>query len=250
MITLFRRIRKRFIESGSMIKYLLYALGEILLVVIGILIALQVNNWNEERIARAGEHTLLINVLDAVRVDSINFEATLLELELAHDVHHRLYRIHNGELPSDSLGDTAPLRRSVLISPVTNRDYPELANEVLNGDIKQAVLSYYQMLRAWQFIIDNYNVFVEEQMRRELARQQLLNFGYSFQIGSANSLTLINGSMLLQKLDDPDLQQLLFEGALKTQNLSSIKEDLTMRREDLKREIYNVLGGRSGKRRI
>ena len=50
MITLFHRIRQRFIESGSVTKYLLYAIGEILLVVIGILIALQVNNWNEERL--------------------------------------------------------------------------------------------------------------------------------------------------------------------------------------------------------
>ncbi|MFN1835210.1 DUF6090 family protein [Balneola sp. MJW-20] len=49
MITLFRRIRQKLIESGSITKYLLYAAGEILLVVIGILIALQVNNWNEER---------------------------------------------------------------------------------------------------------------------------------------------------------------------------------------------------------
>jgi len=47
MITLFRRIRQKLINSGSVTKYLFYAIGEILLVVIGILIALQVNNWNE-----------------------------------------------------------------------------------------------------------------------------------------------------------------------------------------------------------
>lgn len=49
MITLFRRIRQQLITSGSTTKYLLYAIGEILLVVVGILIALQVNNWNEDR---------------------------------------------------------------------------------------------------------------------------------------------------------------------------------------------------------
>jgi len=59
MITLFRRIRQKLIESGSITKYLLYAIGEILLVVIGILIALQVNNWNEERLQRQKEQVYL-----------------------------------------------------------------------------------------------------------------------------------------------------------------------------------------------
>jgi len=49
MIRIFRHIRKKLIEQDNVRKYLLYAIGEILLVVIGILIALQVNNWNEGR---------------------------------------------------------------------------------------------------------------------------------------------------------------------------------------------------------
>ena len=59
MITLFRRIRQKLIDSGSVSKYLLYTVGEILLVVIGILIALQVNNWNEERLQRQKEQVYL-----------------------------------------------------------------------------------------------------------------------------------------------------------------------------------------------
>lgn len=50
MIKFFGRIRQNFLLQGKTGKYLKYAIGEILLVVIGILIALQVNNWNEHRI--------------------------------------------------------------------------------------------------------------------------------------------------------------------------------------------------------
>ncbi|MFC2148575.1 hypothetical protein ACFLR9_08420 [Bacteroidota bacterium] len=50
MLRFFRQIRKRLLTDNKFSKYLLYAVGEILLVVIGILIALQVNNWNEQRI--------------------------------------------------------------------------------------------------------------------------------------------------------------------------------------------------------
>ncbi|MFC3879769.1 DUF6090 family protein [Algoriphagus namhaensis] len=48
MISLFRKIRQKLLAQNRVTRYLVYALGEILLVVIGILIALQVNNWNEE----------------------------------------------------------------------------------------------------------------------------------------------------------------------------------------------------------
>jgi len=48
MLTFFRRIRKSLLDGGATRKYLLYALGEILLVIIGILIALQINNLNHE----------------------------------------------------------------------------------------------------------------------------------------------------------------------------------------------------------
>ena len=47
MINFFRKIRKQLADDNKPLKYLRYASGEIVLVVIGILIALQINNWNE-----------------------------------------------------------------------------------------------------------------------------------------------------------------------------------------------------------
>lgn len=51
MINYFRRIRQNLLSKGKTRKYLKYAIGEIILVVIGILIALQINNWNEGHVA-------------------------------------------------------------------------------------------------------------------------------------------------------------------------------------------------------
>ena len=54
MIKFFRQIRKSLLEQNKMGKYFKYAIGEILLVVIGILIALQINNWNEKAKQKKG----------------------------------------------------------------------------------------------------------------------------------------------------------------------------------------------------
>lgn len=62
MINFFRTIRQNLLAGNKFSKYLVYAIGEIILVVIGILIALQINNWNEERKEKQLE-TQLIDLL-------------------------------------------------------------------------------------------------------------------------------------------------------------------------------------------
>ena len=60
MIKFFRKIRQSLLQQGKAGKYFTYAFGEIVLVVIGILIALQINNWNEERKANIAENKALV----------------------------------------------------------------------------------------------------------------------------------------------------------------------------------------------
>jgi len=72
MIPFFRRIRKQLAESNRPIQYFRYAIGEIFLVMIGILLALQVNNWNEKRHQRQKEKKILIELKrDLVSNDTI-----------------------------------------------------------------------------------------------------------------------------------------------------------------------------------
>ncbi len=59
---IFRRVRKKLIEDRGVKDYLLYAIGEILLVMIGILLALQVNNWNQHRINHKKETKALVDL--------------------------------------------------------------------------------------------------------------------------------------------------------------------------------------------
>lgn len=64
MTKLFRTIRQKMLTDNKVSKYLLYAIGEIILVVIGILIALQINNWNQQRKDSNQEVQILTQLLN------------------------------------------------------------------------------------------------------------------------------------------------------------------------------------------
>lgn len=65
MIKFFRQIRHNLLSQGKTAKYLKYAIGEIILVVIGILIALSINNWNQKRL----KHQQIISVYERIVID-------------------------------------------------------------------------------------------------------------------------------------------------------------------------------------
>ena len=67
MISFLRKVRKRLLTENRMSKYLLYAIGEIALVMIGILLALQVNGWNQERLERKEEKQIFSNLNEEFR---------------------------------------------------------------------------------------------------------------------------------------------------------------------------------------
>ena len=87
------------IQQGNVSKYLTYAIGEILLVVIGILIALSINNWNEENKDRKKE-TIYLNSLKEEFIDNRDFARLGIEF---HNT-----QIKNAELILASIiGDTS-----------------------------------------------------------------------------------------------------------------------------------------------
>lgn len=77
MIKFFRKTRQNMIKENRASKYLLYAIGEIVLVVIGILIALSINNWNEIRKATNEETKILIALQSDFKVSKTRIEETM-----------------------------------------------------------------------------------------------------------------------------------------------------------------------------
>ena len=74
MIKFFRKIRQNLLSEGKTGKYLKYAIGEIVLVMIGILLALQINNWNEIQKMNKWEHRFLIDLKSELKSNLLQLE--------------------------------------------------------------------------------------------------------------------------------------------------------------------------------
>ena len=85
MIKFFRKFRQNSLAEGKTGKYLKYAIGEILLVMVGILLALQVNNWNEIRKNKKVEMNLYINLVSSLEADAIDITTILKNINKGLD---------------------------------------------------------------------------------------------------------------------------------------------------------------------
>ena len=82
---LFRNLRQSLIKEGNLKRYLLYAVGEILLVMIGISLAFQVDNWNEDRIKRKAEIQYYKNIRAQIQDDKALIQGEMLYNNLHRD---------------------------------------------------------------------------------------------------------------------------------------------------------------------
>jgi len=156
MIKFFRKIRQNLLMENKTGKYLKYAIGEIILVVIGILIALNINNWNENRKNAEKEKKYLSNINREVIVDSLNLEYTWFKnrqkkiecLELARNY------ILGDYIPKDTLRFINNVSYGGINSRASfigsSRTYKELVSTgnlslISNASIRELIVSYYSL---------------------------------------------------------------------------------------------------------
>ncbi len=99
MIKFFRRIRQNMIKESKVSKYLLYAIGEIFLVVIGILIALQINNWNENRKTKSKEQALLVALKQELTTNLEELNRIIIVNRKRNDGAHKLASVLSPKEP-------------------------------------------------------------------------------------------------------------------------------------------------------
>ena len=150
MIKFFRKIRYDLMEQNKTGKYLKYAIGEIILVVIGILLALQIKNWNQERIKKARSIGYMKSLVEDIKSDiaqyNINIESYTTDI---NNNNKRLF-INNDYkiLEADSI--IKLVAGFYMINKTTRQTYDKIKNagliESLGTDAtNKAVNDYYSL---------------------------------------------------------------------------------------------------------
>jgi len=151
MLTFFRQIRKGLLGEGATSKYLFYAVGEILLVMIGILLALQVNNWNEKRKTEDLEIQFLNRLIEDLTIDTVYYnvrhEQSLSVVNGHREAIRLMYQTQENEEDVHELYSRIKWVSEDLTTQ--NSAYSELTNSgnlniFKNQELKKSIISYYR----------------------------------------------------------------------------------------------------------
>ena len=147
MFALFRRIRKQLVSEGNLGKYLKYAIGEIILVVIGILIALQVNNWNENRKSRSFEQEMLAQIRENLKVDKMDLKKVHKNFEKAISSITKILEYEQEQYPDSLkfwLGDILQFERFAAITNSYETLKSNGLDKVSDDKLRRLLSNYYE----------------------------------------------------------------------------------------------------------
>ena len=178
MIKFFRKIRYDLMEKNRTGKYLKYAFGEIILVVIGILIALGVNNWNQENKEHRLGDDLLIRIHRDLVKDTINFRSSMIRNDaLREDLKESLVGLYDGIDNMEevqNMSQTWDQMMDQAFSPNDNTYQSMLSSGTLglirNPDLKDEILdlySEYDQSRALLLSISEWMIGIASNMDSE-----------------------------------------------------------------------------------
>ena len=158
MIRFFRNIRKQLITQTRIRKYLFYAFGEIILVMMGILLALQVNNWNEERKLGTVRAQYIKTIIADLQKDSVVFSKSIEW----YDRDLKKFQKFNEKIddPSTTMDTIRKMARYQLIGFSNDEGRPSISNidaiiasgniNLFTDSVQQHILNYHNFQKRFE----------------------------------------------------------------------------------------------------
>ncbi|RNC87983.1 MAG: hypothetical protein ED556_01990 [Winogradskyella sp.] len=201
MIKFFRKIRQRLLSENKFSKYLIYAFGEIILVVIGILLALQINNWNQERTQQKAVKTALEQIQNELLNDLTQSYNLTAYLERKDSIIERVLKDEVTENDYKTYGNLRYLIRNTRVFTLNRDGYTSLMNI-----IDESKFSNPELLSALK------NLYVDRNKNHERVNGWFSDFVHEYNNELTNNyLWHSSTDALIDSLTQSEIDYLLYD---------------------------------------
>ena len=231
-------------EQNKTARYFKYAIGEIILVVIGILIALQINNWNEARKSKVSERATLSKFLQDLKSDSVFFQANYKTIRYIDSLHMDLYKLVFNKEDSITLKKPTFIRRALIYNPIARENEPNIGAKIGDERIRENIQSYFRSMSSVLEAQEEHENVVFE-IRSFLRKHHVHDIKTWFESNmlltkeSELNVKIIKSETLVELSKNEDFQQLLFESSVKLHSLEEGLKNLIQDNSDLMSVIKN-----------
>ena len=223
MLKFFRRIRRNLLDENKFSKYLLYAIGEIFLVVVGILIALQINNWNEASKNKELELKYIVGLITDLDYDIRAFTVGVNELDLHRKSSNVLLTCYKNKT---AIGDEELIEHLTNLALITQFRHRNTVmddmksagrlNLILSDTIRQSIIAYYKLADGIIASNDNNNNWILTNILG--SRIYTEHFDLNAVVAASNNIPPVmksvqvnsfRGLPLLQDIEHPDRNNII-----------------------------------------
>lgn len=243
MIKFFRKIRQDLLRDNKIGDYLKYAVGEIVLVVIGILIALSINNWNESRKNDLEQALLVKNIIEDLRLDFIHInkssEQVSNQMNLIDDLISKIFD-EKKKINYDSIG---LIRFSSDFRPISQRNHSESISTLEDDFIRELIQDYFLKEDQVTDIFIEYVDIVHNKIRPYLSNVGMHNLRSLYNQDSSNKKLEVplNPIILEEQLAKVAFQQLLYERKLKTNSFKKLLNEIKIKNQELVKSLSLII---------
>lgn len=248
MIKFLRKIRHRLFIENKLSKYLLYAIGEILLVVIGILIALQINNWNEG-IKKANQEKELYSQLIADLIsEGTTIEKAIDRAKEYEDLHYHLFDARNGLAEYDSTMKYGLLRYNIPFSPTFKGNNQIIVDKLSKKSVRDAINAYFNAEKEAEYQNEDFYRFKEGRVRPYLIAHHINKPDVVYnqtKYQKVDPKRTVDYQELSKQFGTDEFDGILFELKVKTVNVILRLETLKDRNAELRKTLQDELKNKS-----
>lgn len=210
--------------------YYKYAIGEIFFVVFGILIALSINNWNEERKIIINEKNIIKNIVEDLKLDSVHIQESLGELHSQLKVVDEIIAMSLNKDVIKDYNSIGLLRFSSDFRPITQKNHSLFISNMKNEQVREKIQNYFLEEDEVLDIFIEYVDIIHNKVRPFLSETGMHNLESLY---DNNSSVNLKSDVLISQLSNIKFQQLLYERRLKSDAFESLLSNLKTENEKL-----------------